>query len=82
MHVLFYEQEQHTQVTYSEVPIASVGSLSYAEDDGRHILGIKALRHRQQQSGTGMEVGMGDSYCCHVFECGSEVSLSGGGSAT
>lgn len=58
--------------------MATVGSLAYAEDDGRHILGIKATRQSQVGSssvGKGTETDDKEtSYCCYVFECDNEVS--------
>lgn len=59
------------QVTYTEFLIASLGSLAYAEDDNRHILGLKAVR--QLPDGGTTEEMDGSSYCCHVVECDSEV---------
>ena len=59
------------QVMYAEVLVASVGSLAYAEDDGRHILGVKVARSPASLRG-GM--GEGDGIECHVLECESEVS--------
>ena len=70
---------------YTEIPISSLGSLAYAEDDGKHILGIKAVQpvtvggaSLGRHTPTPSEVGDGHSmlYCCHVFECGSEVGES------
>lgn len=64
------------QVTYTEVMIASVGSLSYAEDENRHILGIKT---NQPATASGSTLSEGDlkdlegKFCCHVLECDSEV---------
>ena len=68
---------------YAELPIGSLGSLSYAEDDGKHILGIKAVQPMavggaslERVTPTPSEVGDRHSvlYCCHVFECGTEAS--------
>ena len=39
-----------------------IGSLSYAEDDGKHVLGIKTPAADESQG-----------YCCHVLECADEV---------
>lgn len=69
------------QVMYAEILLASIGSLAYAEDDGRHILGVKATRHGQLG---GSSVGKGtepqaegsvseSTFCCYVLECDSEV---------
>ena len=74
------------QVTYAEILVASIGSLAYAEDDGRHILGIKATRHGVvggSSVGRGAEAQPDDNsvlagsahFCCYVLECDSEVSL-------
>jgi len=65
--------------------LASIGSLSYAEDDGKHILGIKASRQGQVGSssvGKGAEAqpegavtaSSSTGYCCYVLECDSEVN--------
>ena len=51
--------------------MASVGSLSYAEDEGRHILGIKVA-----QSPTSMNEEENSGFSCHVLECENEVSYS------
>lgn len=68
---------------YTEILISSLGSLAYAEDDGKHILGIKTV---QPMTMSGVSIGRDtpmaseleerDSrhYCCHVFECGNEAS--------
>ena len=56
------------QVAYAEFPVAAVGSLAYAEDDNKHILGIKAV-----QTPPPAEGGEGTGYCCHVLECDNEV---------
>lgn len=65
---------------YIEVPVASLGSLSYAEDDGKHILGLKAV---QLMTVGGASLGIatptpseiGDGlYCCYVIECATEAS--------
>ena len=68
---------------YTEIPVCSLGSLAYAEDDGKHILGVKAVqpvaaggvslgRHTPTPSEAGDRHGA--LYCCYVFECGSEAS--------
>lgn len=44
--------------------MATVGSLSYAEDDNRHYLGVKAVV--MQKDGR-------SQYCCYVIECANEV---------
>ena len=51
--------------------MAAIGSVAYAEDDGRHILGIKVARSPASVRGGG--VNHGDSIVCHVLECKSEV---------
>jgi len=56
------------QVAYAEFPVATVGSLAYAEDDSKHILGIKAV-----QTPPPAEGGERTGYCCHVLECDNEV---------
>lgn len=55
---------------YAEFLVASIGSLAYAEDDGRHILGIKVARSPASVRGG---VSNGESIGCHVLECDSEV---------
>ena len=69
---------------YTEIPISSLGSLAYAEDDEKHILGVKAVQpvimggaSLGRQSPSPSEAGDRHSvlYCCHVFECGNEVSV-------
>lgn len=71
------------QVMYIEVPVSSIGSLSYAEDDGKHILGLKAVQPTAVGGAspgiatpTASEVGGGHSvlYCCYVIECATEAS--------
>ncbi len=71
------------QLMYSEVPVGSLGSLSYAEDDGKHILGLKAVQPTAVGGAslaiatpTASEVGDGHSalYCCYVIECATEAS--------
>lgn len=49
------------QDVYVDVPAKMVTSVCYAEDDDRHIIGMKAV---QQDTG----------YCCHVIECADAVS--------
>lgn len=67
------------QVTYTEVLVASLCSLSYAEDDNRHILGIKTTQRatvagstltREEDLLAHQSKG---NFCCHVLECDSEV---------
>ena len=53
------------QNLYIELPMATVGSLSYAEDDNRHYLGVKAVV--MQKDGK-------SQYCCYVLECENEAS--------
>ena len=71
------------QVVYAEVPVSTLGSLSYAEDDGKHILGLKAVQPTAvggaslgAATPTVSEVGDGHGalYCCYVIECATEVS--------
>lgn len=50
--------------------MASIGSLAYAEDDGRHILGIKVAHSPASVRGTATEI---DGIGCHVLECENEV---------
>ena len=48
-----------------ELPTATVGSLSYAEDENRHFLGLKAaIVSKDGRS----------QFCCYILECDSEVS--------
>ncbi len=72
----------NSQVTYADILLASIGSLAYAEDDGRHMLGIKTTRHGQvgnSSVGKGTDPVTTDAsssdatYCCYVLECDSEV---------
>jgi len=51
-------------VLYAQFKTVKIGSLSYAEDDGKHILGIKTPA-----------VDESNGYCCHVVECGNEVCV-------
>lgn len=50
------------QVLYAQFKTVKIGSLSYAEDDGKHILGIKTPAANESEG-----------YCCHVLECADEV---------
>lgn len=52
------------QIAYVEVPMVTVGSMSYAEDDDRHYLGIKAAVVSKDGR---------SQYVCYVVECDSEV---------
>ena len=52
------------QVLYAQFKTIKIGSLSYAEDDGNHILGIKTPTADDSEG-----------YCCHVLECGNEVCV-------
>ena len=72
------------QLMYAEVPVGSLGSLSYAEDDGKHILGLKAVQPTAvggaalgTATPTPSEVGDGHGalYCCYVIECANEASV-------
>ena len=49
-----------------ELPTATVGSLSYAEDENRHFLGLKAAIVRKDGQ---------SQFVCYILECDSEVSL-------
>ena len=49
---------------YLQVATAAVGSLCYAEDDGRHYLGVKAAVVTKAGR---------NQFCCYVLECDSEV---------
>lgn len=69
-----------TQVTYTEIMVASLGSLSYAEDESRHIVGIKTAQSITTAASTlsttespPQEEGK-IKYCCHILECENEVS--------
>ena len=53
--------------------MASIGSLAYAEDDGRHILGIKVAVSPATRKGS---LGEGETISCHVLECENEVSVT------
>ena len=55
---------------YAEFLVASIGSLAYAEDDGRHILGIKVARSPASVRETATDI---DGIGCHVLECENEV---------
>lgn len=67
---------------YTEVLLSAIGSLSYAEDDGKHILGLKAVQPTAvggaspgiATTPTASEVGDG-LYCCYVIECANEASV-------
>lgn len=59
------------QVMYAEFLVASIGSLAYAEDDGRHILGVKVARSPASVRGA---VADSDGIGCHVLECENEVN--------
>ena len=49
-----------------QVAPAAIGSLSYAEDDNRHFLGVKAaVVNKAGRS----------QYCCYVLECDNEVCV-------
>lgn len=65
------------QVTYTEIMVASLGSLSYAEDDSRHIVGIKTTQPETSSgsslSGAGVLHNTEGKFCCHVLECDNEV---------
>ena len=50
--------------------MASVGSLAYAEDDGRHILGVKVAHSPASVRGAVADI---DGIACHVLECENEV---------
>ena len=50
------------QTLYAQVQVSKIGSLSYAEDDGSHVIGFKVADPFDA-----------DSYACHVVECSSEV---------
>ena len=68
------------QVTYTEVMISSLGSLSYAEDENRHIVGIKTSQTATTAGSTLTTGTTAESqetetkFCCHVIECENEVS--------
>ena len=57
------------------MPLTSVGSLAYAEDDNRHFLGIKTLGMGAGEGREGGEEEDQGSYCCHVLECDKEVCI-------
>ena len=50
------------QTLYAQVQVSKIGSLSYAEDDGSHVIGLKVADPFDA-----------DSFACHVVECSSEV---------
>lgn len=65
-------------MAYADFPVSSLGSLAYAEDDNRHLLGMKAVQQNLIGSsvggaGGGASIGS-DNYCCYVLECDNEVS--------
>ena len=72
------------QLMYAEVVVSSLGSLSYAEDDGKHILGLKAVQPMAvggASLGTATPTpsdGHGALYCCYVIECANEASKPSG----
>lgn len=47
--------------------MVTIGSVSYAEDDNRHYLGIKAAVVSKDGK---------SQYFCYVIECDNEVSIS------
>ena len=49
-----------------ELPIATIGSLSYAEDDNRHFLGVKAAV---------VDKAGRSQLCCFVMEGSNEVYI-------
>ena len=71
------------QVTYGEILITFIGSLSYAENNDRHFLGIKAIAPSSPilaslHSGKAAvsrqdEAVTNGHFCCHVLECVSKV---------
>ena len=71
-----------SQVTYTEILVASLGSIAYAEDEGRHMLGVKAMQSSDLSESvsegrrelTVQEEATG-KFCCHVLECDSEVNI-------
>lgn len=52
------------QTLYAQVQVSKIGSLSYAEDDGSHVIGFKVADPFDA-----------DSFACHVVECSSEVCV-------
>lgn len=58
--------------------VSSLGSLSYAEDDNRHIVGIKTTQAVTASLSTGDPLAGQASeanFCCHILECDNEVSF-------
>ena len=51
------------QILYAHVPVSKIGSLSYAEDEGKHIIGFKVSDPLKER------------FVCHVIECDNEVSV-------
>ena len=62
MYAYMYNLRTCLQVLYAQFKTVKIGSLSYAEDDGKHVLGIKTPAADESQG-----------YCCHVLECADEV---------
>lgn len=66
------------KVTYTEIQVASLTSLSYAEDENRHILGVKTMQPATVSSSSLTERDLPadtGKFCCHVLECDSEVCI-------
>lgn len=61
--------------------MASLGSVSYAEDEGRHVVGIKTAQpvttDASLLSGADSATPQDSDgkFCCHVLECENEVTL-------
>ena len=61
--------------------MASLGSISYAEDEGRHVVGIKTAQPATTAASTlsGADTSTppdsDGKFCCHVLECENEVIL-------
>lgn len=53
------------QEVYVHVSPSAIGSISYAEDDNRHYLGVKAAVVGKDGR---------SQFCCFVLECDNEVS--------
>ena len=66
MYAYMYNLRTCLQVLYAQFNTVKIGSLSYAEDDGKHVLGIKTPAADESQG-----------YCCHVLECADEVCVPG-----
>ena len=64
-------------MVYVQCSIPALGSFSYAEDDNRHILGVKTAEVVEGGSSGGEGGSEGVRYCCHMLECSSEVSGCG-----